>query len=116
MSDGNPNPLKWSALVGVGGTSPFSDRPNDKFGVGTFYYGYSDQLKQSLDPVIKLGNEYGVEAFYNYAVTKWFRLTADVQFIAPAIKGQFTSPPYINASFVSNPTVALIGLRGTINF
>jgi hypothetical protein len=59
----------------------------NQIGVGMFYYGYSNELKQQLDPVMKLGDEYGAEAFYNFAVTKWFRLTADVQVISPPVKG-----------------------------
>lgn len=112
ISDGNPNSTKWSVLGGVGGTSLFPDRPNDRFGVGAFYYGYSGLLKEKLDPLMTLGDEYGIEAFYNVAVTKWFRVTADLQVIAPAIKAQVVAPRTV----VNNSTVAIVGLRGQITF
>jgi porin len=116
VSDGNPNSIKWSAMGGVGGTSPLPGRPNDKFGVGAFYYGYAKDLKEHLDPLITLGDEYGVEAFYNLAVTKWFRLTADVQVLAPAIKAQVTGGPLINSAVQNNSTVTILGLRGQVTF
>jgi len=109
-SDGNPNSLKWSALGGVGGSSPLPGRTNDTFGIGAFYYGYSNVLKQHLYPLITLGDEYGAEAFYNVAVTKWFRLTADVQVIAPAVKEP------ISERAGNNSTVVLLGLRGQVRF
>ncbi len=112
LSDGNPNSVKWSALGGIGGTGPFSARPDDRFGVGVFYYSYSKELKQHLDPLITLGDEYGAEFFYSFAVTKWFRLTADFQVIAPAIKAQLVAP----RTFVNNSTVAIAGLRGQVLF
>jgi len=116
MSDGNPNSLKWSALGGIGGTSPLPGRLNDRFGVGVFYYAYSDILKQHLTPLITLGDEYGAEAFYNVAVTKWFRLTADVQVIAPAIKAETVEPALINPTVANNSTVVFLGLRGEVRF
>ncbi len=115
-SDGNPNSLKWSALGGVGGTSPLPGRLHDRFGVGVFYYAYSDVLKQHLSPLITLGDEYGLEAFYNVAMTKWFRLTADVQVIAPAIKAQTVEPALVNPAVANNSTVVSVGLRGQVRF
>jgi porin len=115
-SDGNPSSIKWSVLGGLGGTSPLPGRPNDTFGVGIFYYGYSSELKQALDPLVKLGDEYGGELFYNLAITKWFRVSADVQVIAPAISAQVNSPRPGNPMMVNNSTVVLLGLRGQITF
>ena len=116
VSEGNPNALKWSVLGGIGGTSPLPGRANDKFGVGFFYYGYSNELKQALDPLITLGDEYGSEFFYDFAVTKWFRLTADAQILAPAIKAQITGGSLTNPTVANNPTVVILGLRGGVRF
>jgi porin len=115
-SDGNPNSLKWSVLGGVGGSSPLPGRPNDNFGIGAFYYGYSNQLKQKLDPLIRLGDEYGAEMFYNMAITKWFHLEADLQVIAPAVKGELNAPPVVTPAVVNNSTVVLLGLRAQLKF
>jgi len=112
LSDGNPNSIKWSALGGVGGNGLFSSRPDDRFGAGVFYYAYSNELKLHLDPLIALGDEYGAEFFYSFAITKWFRLTADFQVIAPAVKAQLVAPRTI----VNNPTVGIVGLRGQVAF
>jgi porin len=35
--------------------------------------------------VVSFDNEQGVEMFYNFAVTPWFRVTADLQWIDPAL-------------------------------
>jgi porin len=112
FSDGNPNSIKWSALGGIGGTSPLQGRSYDKFGVGIFYYSYAKELKQHLDPLINLGDEYGAEAFYNFAITKWFRVTADLQVIDPAIKSQLIAPQ----TTANNSTVVFLGLSGQITF
>jgi porin len=88
LSDGNPNPVEWSALGGIGGTSPIPGRDRDRFGVGVFYVGFSDELKEGLRPLLPLRDEYGAEIFYNFAVTPWFRLTADLQVIRPGLDGQ----------------------------
>jgi porin len=118
VSDGNPNSYKWEGLIGIGGTSPIPGRSNDKFGAGFYYYGYTDFLKppQGLYPLLKIGDEYGGEIFYNFAVTKWLRLTADFQVIAPAIKAEAVAPPLTNPVFENNSPVVLVGLRGQVLF
>jgi porin len=86
FSDGNPNPLAWSAIAGVGGTGGFFEgRDRDKWGIAYFHYGLSDDLKDGLEALnIELGDERGVEAYYNVAVAPWWRVTADVQWIDSA--------------------------------
>ena len=60
-------------------------RPLDRAGIGYFHYFFSDALKRGLENLIdfKLGDEQGMEAFYNFAVVRWFRIAADVQVIQP---------------------------------
>jgi porin len=83
VSDGNPTFIDWSVLAGLAGSSPLSERPNDKFGVGYFRYSLSDALIDALRPLTYLGDEQGVEVFYNLAVTSRIGVTADVQIIKP---------------------------------
>ena len=84
ISDANPNPIGWSALGGIGGTSPIPGRERDKFGVGYFYVSYSQDLKDTLRVFgLPARDETGVEIFYNFAVTPWLRVTADLQVIRP---------------------------------
>jgi porin len=90
ISDGNPNPINWSVLGGIGGTgSLIEGRDLDSWGIGYFYYGWSDNLKDGLEELGSgLEDEHGVEAFYNLALTPWLRLTADLQWIDPATPGR----------------------------
>jgi porin len=84
LADGNPNPLQWSASLGVAGTDFIPSRPDDKFGMGVFHVATSDTLKEELAPYFDLGDESGFEMFYTAAVTPWFHLTADLQYVDPA--------------------------------
>jgi porin len=70
--------------AGVGGSSPLRSRPLDTFGIGYYYFQLSTDLKSTLAPITPLGNEHGVELYYNIGVTKWFHITPDIQWIEPA--------------------------------
>jgi porin len=83
-ADGNPNPLQWSTHVGIGGNSLIPGRPDDRFGVAYFRFGFSDILKDQVAPVFNLADTSGVEVFYNVAATPWLRVTGNLQFIKPA--------------------------------
>jgi porin len=41
-------------------------------------------LVTGLAPVVGLSGETGVEVFDNFAVTPWFRVSADLQWVDPA--------------------------------
>lgn len=77
ISDGDPNPIRWFWSVGLGGTGPTASRPLDSFGVGYFALGVKDGTV--LDNALHLRDGYGIEAFYNIALTPWARLTPDLQ-------------------------------------
>jgi len=83
-SDGNPNLVDWAGYIGVGGSSLIPGRPDDRFGIGYYRLGLSNALQDELAPFIDLRDEWGVEAFYNVAITPWFRVTADLQYIRPS--------------------------------
>lgn len=99
ISDGNPNPLHWSGFVGVSGTGLIPSRSRDNWGFGYYYDAFSEDLKNAT--VQKMRNEQGWEAFYNFAVTPWLALGADVQIINPALAAQ---------------TAVFAGLRTVIRF
>lgn len=84
VSDGNPNPVRFVASGGVGGRSMLAGRTLDTFGVGYFYLGLSDNFVTLVSPFIALQDEHGFEAFYNFAVTPWCRLTYDLQVVNPS--------------------------------
>ena len=101
VSDGNPNYVQRSIIVGVGGTGLFNGRERDSFGLGYFYYNLSDALQESLAPTFgKLGDEQGVSAYYSYAVTPWLYLSGDLQYV---------SPP-------RSPNAFIAGIRANIRF
>jgi porin len=102
IADDNPNPIHWTAIAGVSGASPLLGRTRDTFGLGYFYLGVSDVLKQSADPLTPLRNEQGVELYYNARVTPWFQLTPDLQVVVPFEKGA--------------DTALVLGLRAKIDF
>jgi porin len=71
--------------------------------VGYFYYNLSDDLQDELTPVgDRLDNEQGAEAYYSFAVTPWFFVTCDLEYVAPPRKS------------VENALIA--GLRANIRF
>ena len=98
VSDGNPNFMKFFGSFGVGGKGMFESRPHDQFGWG-FYYINIDNPRLSIDiprlpglsrNVEFLRNEYGFEAYYNFALTPWALLTPDIQVIRGAQKDKFS--------------------------
>lgn len=110
LADNGPSPIRWSSYVGFGGSSPLVSRPLDTFGLGYFYVGYSDPVHNLAPRLLNLGNDQGVEMFYNVAVTPWFRVTPDLQVLGPA-RGN-TLPP--NARDID--TALVLGLRAKIDF
>ena len=86
-SDGNPNPMHFFFSFGVGGKGMIPGRPLDRFGIG--YYYMDVRQPTFTGPVATrelLRDEYGIEAFYNIAITPWLQLTPDIQVIRPAQK------------------------------
>lgn len=87
ISDGNPNPVQFVANSGIGGRSMFPGRTLDTFGIGSFYMGLSENFKTITRPFHPQQDEYGVELFYNCAITPWCRLTANLQVARPSTVG-----------------------------
>jgi porin len=82
ISDGNPNPVEGHFLAGLGGNSPILGRQSDRWGIAYFYYVLSDELIDGVGLAgLQLADEQGVEAFYNYFITPWLRLSGDIQWI-----------------------------------
>jgi porin len=102
LSDGNPNPLDWNVIIGLGGTGLIPNRNQDNWGVGYYYYSLSNDLKRSVASVIALDDEKGVEIFYNATITPWLHLGADLQIIDPTIS--------------TKEKALFIGLRSVVKF
>ena len=110
LADNGPSPIRWSANVGIGGSSLLTFRPLDTFGIGYSFVGYSDPVKQIAPVLLPIQDDQVVELFYNIAVTPWFHLTPDLQIIVPA--RERTLPP--GARDID--TALVFGLRGKIDF
>ena len=83
-SDGNPNAFKEHWYLGLGGNNLMPERQLDRWGVVYFAYRLSNAFKEAL-PFIgqRIEPTKGAEIFYNWAVTPWFRLSADAQWVRP---------------------------------
>jgi porin len=84
IADGNPNVVKRSIVGGIAGHAIVPGRPLDYFGVGYFYYDFSDQLQSAVAPLVNFQDEQGVEAYYTFVPVPWLRLSADLQWVNPA--------------------------------
>jgi porin len=84
-SEGNPNPAEYFFSIGAGGKGVVPHRDLDRFGVGFYYILIENPMLQTpFTTRTYLGDEWGVEIFYNVAVTPWMLLTPDLQIIGPA--------------------------------
>jgi len=80
FADKETIPWKTSVNLGVGGRGLLPKRPDDLFGLGYFY---NDLEKTLLEETANLDDHgQGVEAFYNLAITKAIRLSANVQYLS----------------------------------
>jgi porin len=116
-SDGNPNFMHFFYSLGVGGKGMFASRPNDRFGFGFYYLDVKNPELQGLFRDTKLlRDEYGFEAFYNFAITPWLQLTPDIQVVRGAQKNEISVSsgplgllPRIDKKSLG--TTAILGLR-----
>jgi porin len=117
VSDGNPNFMKFFGSFGVGGKGMFDSRPLDQFGLGYYYINIDNpSLQGPFQTRDFLRNEYGFEAYYNFALTPWALLTPDIQVVRGAQKdivtigqGPLGLLPRIDKKSISTSTV--LGLR-----
>jgi len=109
-SDGNPNPIKYSFLIGVGGKGVVPGRPADSFGIGFANTQFSNALLPFLREklALGLGHENAFEAYYNVAITGWLDLTADIQVINPGLDKTLSGKRLVD---VSNPVIGGLRLR-----
>jgi porin len=115
-SDGNPDFMHFFYSLGVGGKGVFDSRPNDRFGLGFYYININNPTLTGLSRSVKLlRDEYGFEAFYNFAIMPWLKLTPDVQIVRGVQKHKFTlSPPAISKEKINTATT--LGVRLQIVF
>lgn len=101
ISDGNPNPVDFGALFGVGGHSFFKSRADDTWGIGVYHYSLSKPIDEfAAEGGLPLRNETGTELYYEAKLYKWFSIGGDVQYIIPMVK--------------DNKPALFLGLRSSI--
>jgi porin len=87
FADKDTSPITAFFDVGLGGNGLFKARRHDEFGVAYAYTDLSEVLKDNLDLLPFLGRrlraEHQIETFYNFHITPWLQLTADLQVIRP---------------------------------
>ncbi len=100
ISDGEANPIETFYSLGVGGKGIIPERDNDKFGLGYFFTDFSGDLPERLG----IASSQGTELFYSIAITPWFSLTPDLQFIVDP------------GGDDSRDVAVVYGLRGHVSF
>ncbi|MGZ8922789.1 MAG: carbohydrate porin [Methylosarcina sp.] len=82
-TDGNPNPIQYSYMMGVGDKGAFSGRPRDSFGIGWARTQFSNQFVPLLRERLGLGldHEDAIELYYTAAVTPWLNVSPRLQVI-----------------------------------
>lgn len=119
VSDGNPNFMHLFYSLGIGGRGVIPNRSNDRYGFGFYYIDVNNPELQGLFRDAKLlRDEYGFEAFYNFAITPWLQLTPDIQVVRGAQKNKITigtGPGPIGVPFIASRksigTATILGVR-----
>jgi len=91
IADGKPKPIERSLVGGIAGHAIGLGRALDYFGVGDFYYDFSDELRDAVAPVGCFKDEQGIGAYNAVMPAPWMRLTANLQWINPA-NGAYPTP------------------------
>ena len=101
FSDPETSPYEWTGNVTVEGYGLISGREDDRtFGIGWYYTGISDELGPAFSAQFRDGE--GVELYYSIAVSEWFHITPDLQFVDPNI--------------ISTDNAIVPGVRARIDF
>lgn len=86
ISDGNPTPVRYFLSGGIGGDSVLRSGRRDRFGIGWYYVGASDEFGPAPVALLNPQDGTGVELFYNFQITPWLNVTPDVQFLRPGAR------------------------------
>jgi len=115
ITDGNPNPIKYSYAMGIVGNGVVPGRRDDTFGVGWARTEFSDKLVPLLRQNLNIGldREDAVEIFYNVALTSWLNVTLDLQVIDQALSKKLRGS---GANLNEMDTAVVGGLRTYIRF
>ncbi len=116
MSDGNPNPVKYSYSLGLVGKGVVPNRSHDDFGIGWSRTEFSDDFLRELRalPVnLGLDHESVIELYYNVVVIPWLSISPSLQIIKPALNKTYNAAL---DDFKDVDTTYLLGVRVGIRF
>ena len=104
------NPVARHASVALYGYGLLDARQRDSFGVGFYWNGTSDDLKDTLERAtlnrLHLKDEEGLEIFYDFALTPAIRLIASYQHIWDPLLAQVETRQNHAGVFLVRTTVA----------
>jgi carbohydrate-selective porin OprB len=89
MADENPSFARWNIFASVEAIGLLPMREADRMGFAGWYNQVNKDLKNligSLPTNPRVGNSWGFELYYNFAINKWLHLTADLQLTQNANK------------------------------
>ncbi len=89
LADQSPGFSRWQYTGQVVATGLFDNRPKDRIGIGGYYVGVTDHVKdfsQSSILVPDLGDYSGLEIFYSAELTPAIHLTGDLQITDDFVK------------------------------
>jgi porin len=114
-SDGNPDPIQYAYIAGIGGKGVVPGRPDDSFGLGLARTQFSSPFLPFLRQQFNLGlqREDAIEMYYNMAITPWMNLTSDLQIVSSGLN-QAISPTTGKLTGIDTAVVA--GARIRVRF
>lgn len=88
VSDGNPNPVEYSWVVGIGGKGIVPGRGSDTFGAGWARTELTGDFVPFLRDSLLLGleNEDTFEIYYNASITPWLNVSPSMQVVDVALE------------------------------
>ena len=114
-SDGNPDPIQYAYIAGIGGKGVVPSRPDDSFGIGLartqFSSGFLPFLRQQFN--LGLPPEDAIEMYYNMAITLWMNLMSDLQIVDSGLN-KVISPT--TGKLTGIDTLVMAGARLRIRF
>jgi porin len=116
ISDGEANPIKWSATAALELNGSIAGRDKDVIGVGYFHNELSSGFKNTVGPLLSVAatlvdgtptritieDTDGFEAYYKAHVTPWLSVTGDLQLITETLS--------------ADDTKVVTGVRGKVTF
>jgi porin len=113
-SDGNPNPIRYAFLTGIGGKGMIPGRADDTYGIGWARTQFSGEFIPFLRQALNLGLEHedAIEMYYNAALTPWLTATTDLQIVNPGLQRALNS----SMQLTNIDTAVVAGVRLRVRF